>query len=133
VRYRCIDCGVNVVAIGEFYMLKSALWEDQLGLGLSDNLCIGCLERRLGRKISLRDLGSFPRYRWMQPLSLRMQHRIIGDLITKRPPYRLLKYADVGGYSKADVQAIGEFAAKEEAAGQPVRQRRSKRRHVVKT
>jgi hypothetical protein len=30
-RYRCNDCGVNVVTAGEFYMLKPDVWEEQLG------------------------------------------------------------------------------------------------------
>jgi hypothetical protein len=56
-RYRCLDCGVNVVTAGEFYMLNSEIWEGQLGLGWSDNLCIGCLETRLGRKWAGRVAG----------------------------------------------------------------------------
>ena len=29
--YRCNDCGINVVTIGEFYMLKPELWQGMLG------------------------------------------------------------------------------------------------------
>ena len=29
-RYRCNDCGVNVVTAGDFYMLQPKIWEDQL-------------------------------------------------------------------------------------------------------
>jgi hypothetical protein len=60
--YRCNDCGIDVVEAGEFYMLRREIWEGELGLLMSDNLCIGCLEKRLGRKVSLTDMGSIPNY-----------------------------------------------------------------------
>ena len=41
---------------GEFYMLKQDLWEKKLKLGLNDNLCIGCLEARLGRRVTIGDM-----------------------------------------------------------------------------
>jgi hypothetical protein len=52
-RHRCIDCGVNVIKIGDYCMLSSAIWRDRFGLGWSDNLCVGCIEQRLGRPLSL--------------------------------------------------------------------------------
>jgi hypothetical protein len=36
-RHRCIDCGVNVILVGDYCMLQPELWEDQLGLTWSDN------------------------------------------------------------------------------------------------
>jgi hypothetical protein len=75
-RYACNDCAVNVVTAGEFYMLHPAIWEDHLGLGWDDNLCIGCLEARLGRKVSFADMSSFPNYDWMQPSSARLMDRL---------------------------------------------------------
>jgi hypothetical protein len=51
-RYACNDCGSNVVEIGEFYMSPPEIWNGQLGLGWDDNLCLGCLDKRLGRKAS---------------------------------------------------------------------------------
>jgi hypothetical protein len=68
-QYRCNDCGVDVLGIGEWYMAKPELWERQLGLGWSDNLCIGCLEQRLGRRVSLRDIG--PASHWGAPAAWR--------------------------------------------------------------
>jgi len=50
-RHVCKDCGVNVIKIGEYCMINPALWKDKLGLGWDDNLCIGCIEKRLGRKL----------------------------------------------------------------------------------
>jgi hypothetical protein len=75
-RYACNDCGANVVTAGEFYMLRNEIWEDQLGLGWSDNLCVGCLETRLGREISMADCCTFPNYPWMQPTSDRLRRRL---------------------------------------------------------
>ena len=118
-RFRCNDCGVNVVTAGEFYMLNDEIWEDQLGLGWDDNLCIGCLEARLGRKVCFADMGGFPRYPWMKPTSIRLMHRLCGDLITKRRPYRLRKSVKNVGItldSKALATAIGEYGAREAAA-----------------
>jgi hypothetical protein len=76
-RYACNDCGVNVVTIGEFYVLRPEIWEGQLGLGLMDNLCIGCLEARLGRRVGpgLADFCPFPVYPWLKPISDRLLDR----------------------------------------------------------
>jgi hypothetical protein len=115
-RYRCNDCSVNVVTAGEFYMLRPEIWGDQLGLGWDDNLCIGCLEKRLGRKVALVDMGCFPRYPWMKPLSVRLLHRMHSQVITKRPPYRLLKrFRKNVHVSKQGCKAIGEYGAREAA------------------
>jgi hypothetical protein len=72
----CNDCGVNVLKIGEYYMLKGELWEKRLKLGWDDNLCIGCLEARLGRKVTIGDMAFLPAYRWMYPRSDRLTARI---------------------------------------------------------
>jgi hypothetical protein len=48
--YRCNDCGVDVLASGDWYMADPKLWK-RLGLGWKDNLCIACLEQRLGRAV----------------------------------------------------------------------------------
>jgi hypothetical protein len=29
-RHKCKDCGVNVIKIGEYYMVSPQLWEDKL-------------------------------------------------------------------------------------------------------
>lgn len=49
-RHTCKDCGVNVIEIGEYYMVNPAIWK-KVGLTWTDNLCIGCLEARLGRTL----------------------------------------------------------------------------------
>jgi hypothetical protein len=78
-HYNCSDCGINVVDIGEFYMVHPRIWHDELGLGWDDNLCIGCLEARLGREVrGFADFISFPDYPWMKPSSDRLLNRICG-------------------------------------------------------
>lgn len=83
-RQRCLDCKVNVIEIGEYYMLKPELWEKKLGLTWTDNLCIGCLEKRLGRRVSIDDMGSFPIYPWTAPTSERLLDRYAGDAVIRR-------------------------------------------------
>jgi hypothetical protein len=57
-QYLCNDCGVDVIAAGEWYMAHPKVWEGELGSGWTDNLCIGCLEQRLGRRVTLfEDIG----------------------------------------------------------------------------
>ena len=51
-RHRCLDCGVNVIEIGDYCMVQSEIWRDQFGLGWDDNLCIACIEKRLGRRLT---------------------------------------------------------------------------------
>lgn len=79
-RHRCKDCGLNVIKAGEYYMVNSAIWEKQLGLTWSDNLCIGCLESRLGRKLKgLGDFGTLPKNPGGYENSERYQRRLMGE------------------------------------------------------
>jgi hypothetical protein len=54
-RHKCIACSVNVIEIGDYSMLQPDLWKQQLGLIWTDNLCIKCIETRLGRRLSFVD------------------------------------------------------------------------------
>jgi hypothetical protein len=55
----CGGCGVDTDALGEYYMVKDELWEQAWpgSTGSSDLLCIGCLEERLGRKLTPADFA----------------------------------------------------------------------------
>ena len=61
-RHKCIDCGVNVIEIGDYCMLTPKIWNDKFHLKWTDNLCIKCIEARLGRRLrpGLLDLCSLP-------------------------------------------------------------------------
>jgi hypothetical protein len=55
----CADCGLGTIQLGEWYMVKDAAWEQAWcrrrkwwhGLPGQEVLCIGCLEKRLGRTL----------------------------------------------------------------------------------
>jgi hypothetical protein len=49
-KFNCLDCGINVITIGDWYMAEHHIWDEQ-GLGWKDNLCLACLEARLGRPL----------------------------------------------------------------------------------
>jgi hypothetical protein len=54
VSFDCLDCRVDTVAIDEWYRVRNEVWAaanpSEHGM-----LCIGCLEARLGRRLSRRD------------------------------------------------------------------------------
>jgi hypothetical protein len=54
-EFHCMDCGVDTWDTDEFYMVADALWLSVVpdGRGM---LCVGCLERRLGRRLTAADL-----------------------------------------------------------------------------
>jgi hypothetical protein len=57
--WACLDCGVDTVAVGEYYTLFDDVWlaanPDYYGM-----LCIGCLEKRLGRELTPDDFTDCP-------------------------------------------------------------------------
>jgi hypothetical protein len=57
----CSLCRVDTLAIGEFYMVEDEVWNAAVG---ADNfifdLCIGCLELRLGRRLVPSDFSNVP-------------------------------------------------------------------------
>jgi hypothetical protein len=65
----CVDCKVDTGAggNGEFYMVKNAVWQ-AAGMDPTDcpenyrrfYLCIGCLEERLGRRLTPEDFLDCP-------------------------------------------------------------------------
>ena len=54
-----MDCGVDTNALDEYYMLRDDLWE-QLHPDKDGNLCIGCVEQRLGRHLNASDFTDLP-------------------------------------------------------------------------
>jgi hypothetical protein len=55
----CADCGIGTIRLGEWYMVRDEVWE-QAWCGRrkpwhvlpgQEVLCIGCLEKRLGRTL----------------------------------------------------------------------------------
>jgi hypothetical protein len=57
-RFACLDCRVDTrsgTGIDEYYAVHDEVWA-ATGLAPRDGmLCIGCLERRIGRELELKD------------------------------------------------------------------------------
>jgi hypothetical protein len=62
---RCADCGLGTVTAGEWYMVKDDVWEAAWTgrrepwheLPWQEILCIGCLEKRIGRTLVASDFS----------------------------------------------------------------------------
>jgi len=62
---RCADCGLDTIAEGEWYMVEDAIWEQawghiSRGTPGEQILCIGCLEKRIGRALTSSDFTDAP-------------------------------------------------------------------------
>jgi hypothetical protein len=53
----CADCGEDVWALGETYMVRDEAWPIDPDGG---QLCVGCLEKRLGRELRPEDFLDVP-------------------------------------------------------------------------
>lgn len=53
-KWKCLDCDVDTGKIGEHYFVHDHIWfsvvNSQKGM-----LCVGCIEKRLGRKLNKND------------------------------------------------------------------------------
>ncbi len=56
-KFLCVDCSVDTGKLGEFYFLKTPLWLSVMPGG-NGMLCVGCLENRLGRRLTPSDFAS---------------------------------------------------------------------------
>jgi hypothetical protein len=64
-------------------MLQPDLWERKLHLKWTDNMCIACVEARIGRKLKVRDFLTFPSVEGF-PRSDILDDRIVGDCVVLR-------------------------------------------------
>jgi len=55
-KFLCLDCGVDTGKAGEHYMLISSTWQ-LTGLGPVGMLCVGDVEKRIGRKLNPADFN----------------------------------------------------------------------------
>lgn len=46
--------------VGDYCNLHDKIWKDELRLKDTDNMCINCIEARLGRKLIFADFSSVP-------------------------------------------------------------------------
>jgi len=54
----CMDCGVDTEAINEEYMILDDLWRTAVP-SEAGMLCVGCLEKRLGRELRRDDFARY--------------------------------------------------------------------------
>lgn len=80
-QHTCISCGVNIVEIGDYCMLNPDIWDRKLRLQWTDNMCIACIEKRLGRKLRLGDFSNMPMIEGF-PMSDVLRDRLFGDCVT---------------------------------------------------
>lgn len=111
----CDDCGADCIEIGEYIILQPDAWQRNLGLRWSNNLCVGCIEKRLGRRLQPRDFLTWPRYSWTHPYSTRLLARMFGDCIRHWcRPYRILDFAAASlRMAPAEIERIGEYLKSE--------------------
>jgi hypothetical protein len=76
---RCIDCRheVTFVIPDEFFMVHDALWLQANPAG-DGKLCVGCLESRIGRRLTPADFIDSPINRRFGAMTDRLKSRIIG-------------------------------------------------------
>lgn len=53
-KWLCLDCNVDTGHISEHYFIKTDVWMKVVGSN-KGMLCVGCLEKRLGRKLNCND------------------------------------------------------------------------------
>jgi hypothetical protein len=85
--YGCVDCAVNTKEIKEYYNVHDFVWAKS-GLGAHDGmLCIGCLEKRIGRPLEPEDFTGAP-INMMNNISERMRARLGNHNIEKEASCR---------------------------------------------
>lgn len=84
-QLKCTDCGCKPWKMGEDFYVTDGLWLTTMPIGKRDDLiCVGCFEKRLGRKLTRKDFKPwFRNNRWYgankplnDPLSERLADRL---------------------------------------------------------
>jgi hypothetical protein len=59
--FDCMDCRANTLHLDEFYMVHDEIWESAIPKKKRTRMiCIGCLEKRLGRLLTPQDFTDAP-------------------------------------------------------------------------
>lgn len=77
--FMCWDCAACTLCTNEYYMVDNDLWlaaTDELDTPTDIMLCIGCLEGRLGGKLTSSDFPDLPINRGVFPYSTRLMNRL---------------------------------------------------------
>ena len=57
--FDCLDCPENTLLIHEYYMVLDEIWNAVVP-EVDGMLCVGCLEKRLGRTLTKHDFSQYP-------------------------------------------------------------------------
>ena len=75
-KFLCVDCKVDTGKIGEHYFIRTDLWLKAMRT-IRGMLCIGCLEKRLGRELRKSDFtDAFINSPEFEPKSQRLMERL---------------------------------------------------------
>ena len=77
-KWNCLDCKVDTGKIGEHYFVNTDLWLSVVG-SIKGMLCVGCLEKRIGRKLTPAD---FPNVHINRPSASGMSSRLLNRIRT---------------------------------------------------
>jgi len=81
--FHCLDCDVDTGKINEYYMVDYDLWESA-GMSPVGMLCIGCLEKRIGRELNSSDfLPVYVNGFRFAPKSARLTSRLLSFITEK--------------------------------------------------
>jgi len=72
--FRCTDCATNV--FDEYYMVHNHIWAGVTMFRAAHMLCVGCLESRLGRRLTVLDFTNAPVNMGFGEVSKRLQDRL---------------------------------------------------------
>jgi hypothetical protein len=77
INEHCTDCALNIDEIAECYMVKDHVWRRAMPTEHGrEQLCIGCLETRIGRTLMAYDFTLAPINTAPGPRSERLQKRL---------------------------------------------------------
>jgi len=129
--YLCKDCDVDTSDIDEYVMIDEDLWESCTAQEERENpegerhrlvLCIGCIEKRIGRRLTSHDFPTDVPLNWStvdHTESVRLQNRMTdgGDVIWKQDTCELI-YTSTGKTvpSKFTKYALEGLARRQENA-----------------
>lgn len=93
----CVDCNVDCMEIAEYYMVTDACWK-RAGMGPYDGqLCIGCIEKRLGKQLTPRNFTDCP---------LNWRNALLPDYASPRLVSRLYHGAEKSKWARGAFEAI---------------------------
>ncbi len=76
-KWKCLDCQIDTGKIYEHYFINTDTWLSVVG-SKTGMLCVGCLEKRLGRTLTKVD---FPKVTINDPKYSKMSTRLLNRIL----------------------------------------------------